>query len=162
MMAERQIASFYVGNDFLGVDVRLVREIHKCTEITPVSPAPDYVAGLLNLRGQIVTVIDLGLRIGIKRQKHGTCANCVVLKTSRELDAMALPEILDDGTGPDQVAFLVDTIGDIVIIDPSLIVPPPAHVGAVEGRFLSGVAKLDGQLLVTLKVSEILRLEDVV
>ena len=161
-MAERQFASFYVEDDFLGVDIRLVREIQKCSEITPVSPAPAYVAGLLNLRGQVITVIDLGLRIGIKRQKPGICVNCVVLKTNHELEGIASAESIGDSTGSDQVAFLVDRIGDIVTIDSSLIDPPPAHVGAVEGRFLSGVAKLESQLLVTLKASEILKLEGVV
>lgn len=159
-MSERQYVTFRVGDEWLGVDVRLVREIHRAPGITPVSPAPPYVAGLLNLRGQIITVLDLGIRLGIPRPASAGRVECIVLKTDAELDRMALEGQLDERTGAESVAFWVDRIGDIVTMDSSLIEPPPAHVSRAERRFLSGVAKRERELLVTLNVAEIVSVDD--
>ncbi len=153
---ERQFSTFYLGRALFGLDILLVREINRHLDLTPVDRAPDYVRGLLNLRGQIVTVVDLGIRLGLEPRRIGSESRCVVLKTTTELRSQEGTEELDDDTVDDVVGLLIDRVGDMVSVDSAEIEPPPANVGVVEGRFLSGVVKLEGDLMVILRAKEVL------
>ena len=155
-MAERQFVTFYLDSDFFGIDILLVREINRNLDITPVELAPPFVRGLLNLRGQVVTVIDLGVRLGIGQRTITRNSSCIVLKTQHELTRSATRDRLQDGTSLDLVGLLVDYIGDVAKVDESEIEPPPVYAGSVDVRYLSGVITLDKQLLVTLKTTEVL------
>lgn len=155
-MAERQFVTFYLGEDYFGIDILLVREINRNLDITPVEHAPPFVRGLLNLRGQIVTVIDLGTRLGIGEREIAANSSCIVLKTTSELDRSSARDKLSDTTTSELVGLLVDYIGDVVSVDESLIEPSPAQDGGVDAEFLAGVIKLDKNLLVTLKISTLL------
>ncbi len=126
-------------------------------DITPVQKAPEFVRGLMNLRGQIVTIFDLGIRLGLKARTITAHSHSIVLKTEDELAAVRIREDRDDLTSrEDIVGLLVDSIGDVVQVDEAEIDPPPANIGDIDGRFVSGVIKLKGVLLVTLNVGEIL------
>ncbi len=155
-MAERNIITFYLGDILFGIDILLTREINCNVEITPVALAPEFVRGLMNLRGQVVTVVDLAVRLGLGRQPLGATSACLVLKTLAEIKKSGLQAATNDATLPDLVGILVDRIGDVVAVDEVDIEPPPAHVGGVERRFLAGVVKLADSLLVTLRVSALL------
>lgn len=158
-MATRQFITFYLGEALFGIDILLVREINRNLDITPVDRAPSYVRGLLNLRGQIVTVVDLGVQLELGPRKIGNSSSCIVLKTTMELERSRSQEEITDKTSADLVGLLVDGIGDVVSVDPSVIEPPPTHTHGVSGKFLDGVIKLDNRLLVTLKTSNVLALE---
>ena len=155
-MAEKHFITFFLGEDYFGIDILLVRESYRNIDITPVALAPEFVRGLLNLRGQVVTVLDLGVRLNIGRRKLTDLSNIVILKTNYELERMEIDEPLLDRTTPDQVGLLVDRIGDVITVNESEIEPSPGHAGRVEERFLSGVIKLENRLLVTLNLPEIL------
>ena len=160
-MSMKQFASFYIGENLFGIDIRLIREINRNIEITPVDRAPKFVRGLLNLRGQIVTVIDLGVRIGlVGKEEERNNGRCIVLKTSEELSQKRSEDPALEDTARDLVALYVDDIGDMVTIDEKELESPPANIGEVEGEFFSGVAKLEKELLVILKVEELLKYED--
>jgi purine-binding chemotaxis protein CheW len=156
-MAIKQYASFYVGDNLFGIDIRLIREINRNVDITPVDSAPDFVRGLLNLRGQIVTVIDVGIRLGLqmKEQGKGHC-RCIVLKTTDELSGKRDEDPTIEDTSRDLVALHVDDIGDIVMLDEKDIEPPPANVGDVEGKYVYGIADRGESLLIILKMAELL------
>lgn len=156
-MAEKQFTTFYLDEDYLGIDIKVVREIYRNPEITPVALAADYVCGLLNLRGQVITVIDLGVKLGRDPRLINKKSSCIVLK------ANALTRKSDnasDKTAADHVAILVDKIGDVISVDESLWTSPPAHSGSVDGRFISGVITRENSLLVTLDVHELLALDN--
>ncbi|MFZ5806159.1 MAG: chemotaxis protein CheW [Verrucomicrobiota bacterium] len=159
-MANRQFITFYLDQCLFGIDILLVREINRNLDITPVDLAPEYVRGLLNLRGQIVTVVDLGVRLELGARNIQSSSSCIILKTNTEIDRARSREEIEDTTSQDLVGLLVDRIGDVVSVDSSMIEPPPTHTHGVSGHFLSGVIKLEKQLLVTLKTSKILSLEE--
>ncbi|MFC1585860.1 chemotaxis protein CheW [Fibrobacterota bacterium] len=156
-MAERQFSSLYIGEALFGIDILLIREINKHLEITPVDQAPDFVRGLLNLRGQVITVLDLGIRLGMGALRISKASRCVILKTSSELSGV---EGLDDNTCEDVVGLLVDRVGDVVGIDTTSMEPPPANVNGVDSRYMQGVVKLEDDLMVVINVGEVLRMED--
>ena len=136
-MSTVQYITFRIGRRLLGVDVLRVREINRVLDITPVQHAPEYVRGLVNLRGQTVTIFDLGVRLGLAPRKIGEESHNVVLKGHA-------------------VGLLVDSIGDVVKTKEHDVEPPPANIGEIQGAFVCGVAKLEDELLMILSVGKIL------
>jgi len=153
---EKQFASFYLGNSLFGIDVLLIREINRNLDITHVDPAPDFIVGLMNLRGQIVTVVDSGVRLNLGRREITQSSCCIVLKTNRELQRYKSEGFEIENTSNDIVGLMVDKIGDMIHADKKDIEPPPANAYGVDGKYLDGVIKLEKELLITLKMEEIL------
>lgn len=152
-----QFATFRLGERMFGLDILMIREINRLLDITPVPHSADYTRGLINLRGQIVTIIDLGVRLGLTRREISDNSHNIILKTDSELTSA---RINIDGkqmsTSMDLVGFLVDAIGDVIEADDSKKEPAPANVSEAEGRFLSGVIKTDTGLLVLLSIQDVL------
>lgn len=160
-MATKTFVSFLLENQLFGLDIRLVREINKYLDLTPVPNAMEYIRGLINLRGQIVTVIDLKRRLGFdKSETKMTAAHNIILKTDAELASskMMNEEHEELYTATDKVSLCVDTIGDIITVDQKDIELPPANIniGSIDGKYLSGVIKLDNTLMAVLCVPKVL------
>ena len=151
-----QYSTFRLGDRMFGLDIVLIREINRILDITPVPHAKPFIRGLINLRGQIVTILDLGVRLGLARQELAETSHNIILKTNAELAGMRAADGSQPRTATDLVGFLVDAIGDVVEADAGTIEPPSANVSETEGGFLSGVIKTDVGLLVLLDIPEVL------
>ncbi|MBK7859250.1 MAG: chemotaxis protein CheW [Archangiaceae bacterium] len=138
----RQVCTFTVAGLRLGVDVTQVQEVLRHQEMTPVPLAPSVVTGLINLRGQIVTALDLRGRLQLPPRPSGELPSNVVV---RHGDAM--------------VSLLVDDIGDVLEVDASTFEPPPATLTGSTRALISGVYKLSPHLLMLLNTDLVLRLE---
>jgi purine-binding chemotaxis protein CheW len=136
---ELQFATFYVGEQLMGVDIRQVQEINRQVETTPVPHTPEFVRGVVNLRGDVVTVLDLRTVLGLGTTELGHDTRCVVLEV--------------DGA---KTGLLVDRIADVVATRAADMEPPPANVAGADARFFSGVWKLADELLVVLAVGTVL------
>ena len=156
-MAERQYSTFLLGKDLFGLDILLVREINRNLAITPVEQAPDFVSGLLNLRGQIVTVVDLGVKLGLEKRVLGSESRVIVLKTAQELSAKHVDDRLLAAAQVDLLGLLVDGVSDMVTADDKAVEPPPANTGNVADKFLTGVIKLEHGLVGVLDIGRILK-----
>jgi len=133
MTSSRRLATFSLADMFFGVDVLQVQEVIRCPEMTPVPLAPREIQGLMNLRGQIVTAIDLRRRLGFpERFSREPPMNVVV---SREMEVVSL---------------LVDEIGDVLEVDEAAFEAPPATLSGAVREVLTGVYKLEGRLLLVL------------
>jgi purine-binding chemotaxis protein CheW len=129
-----QFATFWLGEGLYGIEVQRVREVLRQQDLTRVPLAPDTVAGLINLRGQVVTTIDLRRRLGLAGADDGQPMLVVVLV---------------DG---ESIALLVDRIGGVVdVLDDQFEPPPDTLVGTVR-ELVRGAYKLDGRLLLGLDV----------
>ncbi|WP_448873341.1 chemotaxis protein CheW [Desulfobulbus propionicus] len=137
-----ELATFYVGRALCGMDILKVQEINKLMEMTKVPQAPDYMVGILNLRGQIVTIIDLGQKLGL--------GNIEVSNESRNIIVNAPGE---------HVGLLVSRISDVIMADPDKIEPAPANMNGIQGAFFTGVYKTENKLIGILNIKEVLRLE---
>lgn len=151
-----QYSTFRLGDRMFGLDLMMIREINRILDITPVPHARDHIRGLINLRGQIVTILDLAVRLGLPRLDIAEESHNIILKTHSELVTAHGPDNGKHTSSTDLVGFLVDAIGDVVEADESTIEPPSANVSETEGRFLSGVIKTDSGLLVLLDMHEVL------
>jgi purine-binding chemotaxis protein CheW len=138
-----EMATFYLGDALCGMDILKVQEINKLLEMTEVPQAPDYVKGILNLRGQIVTVIDLGKKLGLSMTDMGTHTRNIIVNSNNEY-----------------IGLLVDQIGDVERTDWDKIESPPANIGSLQGKYFEGVFKKDKSLIGILNVEEVLKEED--
>jgi purine-binding chemotaxis protein CheW len=150
-----QYSTFFVGNRRFGLPILSVREIIRSCETTPVPLAPRHVRGLINLRGQIVTILDLAVRLGIPDREAAPEANVVVLEAGQGA-AQAHERSADKGAGEDMTGLLVDSIGDVVEADLARMEPAPANVTDTDDQCIQGVIKTDTGLLVLLNLEPIL------
>lgn len=147
-----QFATFTVGEHLFGLDILGVREIIRVFNITPVPRSDGHIRGLINLRGQIVTILDLAVRLGQAARPVLDSSHIVILKTGTSGGSGEK----GNGGGQDILGLLVDSIGDVVEADASLAEAPPANLTDAEERFLSGVLKTDAGLLVLLNLKELM------
>jgi purine-binding chemotaxis protein CheW len=152
-MASRSFATFVLNKQLYGIEILLIREINRQLEMTPVPHATNYIRGLLNLRGQIVTILDLNKRLGLEDTMLSERSHNIILKTDQELQSINKELV----TAPDKVGFLVDDIQDVLIVSEEEIEIPPANLGKVDGQFLSGVIKQSNKLVAILSVEKLLR-----
>lgn len=138
-VSEHQYATFYVGNLLLGIDIGKVQEINRQLDVTDVPQAPECVRGVINLRGEVTTVIDLRTILGLELTE--------VTSSSRNLIVNSEGETL---------GFLVDKIADIIALRSDQISPPPNNIKGVQGKYFAGVHTLDSEILVLLNVEEAL------
>ncbi|NOT43825.1 MAG: chemotaxis protein CheW [Acidobacteria bacterium] len=135
-MPSAQFATFLVGPLYFGVEVLSVQEVIRYQSMTPVPRAPAIVKGLINLRGQIVTAIDMRERLGLPPRSADTPPMNVVVRT-------------DSGV----VSLLVDAIDDVVEAEASKFEPPPETLVGAVSTLVTGVFKLSGRLLLVLDVA---------
>ena len=143
MTSTIQVTTFTVSDLLLGLDVRDVQEILRPQQMTPVPLAPSIVEGLINLRGQIVTALDLRERIGLPP------------RTAAE-QAKRRPMNVVVRSGKSATSLLVDTIGDVVEMEPDSLEEPPENLAAPTRELLKGIHKLDGRLLLLLDLDRVL------
>jgi purine-binding chemotaxis protein CheW len=126
-----QYCTFGLDTHLFGVPVEMVQEVLRAQDVTTVPLAPDEVAGLINLRGQIVTSVDLRTRLGLPARSEDDRSVNVVVKTA------------DGGA----VSLVVDEIGDVLEPSRDAIEPAPDTVPAAVRSLIDGVCKLDHQLM---------------
>jgi len=137
-----ELATFYVGHALCGMDILKIQEINKLMEMTKVPQAPDYMVGILNLRGQIVTIIDLGQKLGLGRVQISNESRNIIINAPGEY-----------------AGLLVTKISNVTMADPDRIEPAPANMSGIQGSFFTGVYKTDNKLIGILDVKEVLRHE---
>ncbi len=135
-----EIATFYVGEALCGIDILNIQEINKQTEVTVVPQSPEYVKGVLNLRGRIVSVIDLGEKIGLSPISMSKENRNVIVDSADE-----------------HIGLLVEKISDVMTAETSKIEVPPANIGGIQGKYFSGVFKTDTSLVGILDIETALQ-----
>jgi purine-binding chemotaxis protein CheW len=141
-MATKQFCTFRLDGIFFGIDILQVQEILHRLSFTRIPLAPPLIEGLVNLRGQIVTVIDLRLRIGLPPRPEGKHPIHVVVRT-------------ENGTA----SLLVDEIGDMMELSDDALESPPDTVQGTARELISGVYKLDHGLLLVLDTNKTVNLD---
>jgi len=143
MIRKNQIVRFMVGRESFGVDTGRVQEIVTVPEITRVPDTPDFLEGIINLRGKIVSVIDLRKRLkfnGSERSKKNR-----ILVT--EMDGKV-------------VGLIVDEVSEVLRLNPENIEPPPEMVNSVGVEYITGVGKLEDKIILLLDLGKVLNTEE--
>ncbi|WP_081642278.1 chemotaxis protein CheW [Thermodesulfobacterium thermophilum] len=131
--------TFYLGNFLCGIPADIIMEINKDTEITPVPLADEFILGIMNLRGQIVTVMDLAKMVGLKENIKPTVN--LILKT--------------EGEAP--VSFVVERIGDIMEVPVNKIEKTPERMEGISKEYVKNVYQLPDKILLIFDVDRLLQ-----
>lgn len=134
-----QLVGFQLGNEEYGIDILKVQEINRVTDITKIPQSPDFVEGVINLRGNIIPIIDLRKRFRMPEREHDRQTRIVVGE-------------IDDRT----VGFIVDAVSEVIRLPLNTVEPPPPIVSGGKAEYIKGVGKLEDRLLMLLDIDKIL------
>ncbi len=140
MDKDLQVVGFRIGREMFGLPISIVREIVRVPEITSVPNAPDYIEGVINLRGRIIPIVDLRKRFGEKSFEPNKKNRIVVV----ELETRA-------------IGLIVNSASEVLRIPPSEIEEPHNVFKEGELNYITGVGKLNGRLVILLDLNRILQ-----
>ena len=137
--ASGEYLSFTLGNEQYGVDILKVQEIRGYDQVTRVPDAPDYIKGVINLRGTIVPVIDLRLKLRLENASYDAFTVMIVLNVDQRV-----------------VGIVVDSVSDVIELAADQIRPTPEFGAAVDTRFINGIGTQDDRMLILLDIETLL------
>jgi len=138
-----QWVTFYLDNEKYGINVMSVQEVLRITEIAPVPGAPHYVLGIINLRGNVVTVVDTRTRFGLNEKESDDATRIVIIESDNQV-----------------IGILVDSVAEVVDLQKSDIETTPNVGNDESSRYIQGVSSQGDQLLILVDVDKLLSEEE--
>jgi purine-binding chemotaxis protein CheW len=144
----RQYVTFCLADESFGVEVTRTREILNLSPITQVPQTPDYMLGVINLRGQVVPVVDMRLKLGLEvsKQTQNTCI--IVVEILIEEETLV-------------VGLLADAVNEVLDLQESQIEPPPRLGTKINTAFIQGMGQINDQLLILLEIDKVFNDDEV-
>jgi len=133
------VSTFHLGDTMFGIDTLQVQEAIRIPDITKVPRAQGSILGVVNLRGRIVTVIDLSGKLGLPLSPLTVDSRLIIVSWEDE-----------------QIGFLVDRIDDVIPIERARMSPPPSNIKGMQGQFFEGVNQSEKGLLVVLNIDAVM------
>jgi purine-binding chemotaxis protein CheW len=134
-----ELVSFNVGNEEFGVDISYVQEIIRIMQITKVPNAPEFVEGVINLRGRVIAVINLRYKLGLSKIDFDKNTRIIVVEVKGNT-----------------VGFIVDAVSEVLRIPANITEAPPEIVSGIDSDFIKSVGKLEDRLLILIDLDKIL------
>ena len=154
-----QVATFYIGDELFGVDILMTKEMGKIQEITEVPSSPDFILGLMNLRGQIVTLMDPGVFLDQNSLVEPAERRLIIIKNESELEELRRHDLIDvDEVSEDTIALVIDLIGDVIEVETEEILPPPPNLEGRKKEFVEGIIQTEKQLIILLDISKLINM----
>lgn len=138
-----QWVTFRLGNETYGINVLQVREVLRVSDITPVPGAPDYVLGIINLRGNVVTVLDIRTRFGMEQKQPDDNARIIIVEADEHV-----------------VGILVDGVAEVVYLRSTQIESAPNIGSEDSSKCIQGVYSRDNELLILVDLNKMLKEEE--
>ncbi len=133
------LVTFSLMGEVFGLPILDVREIIRMTEITPVPQAPGFVEGVINLRGQILPVVDLRKRFGISPKENDDTTRIVVVELSHAA-----------------VGLIVDSVSEVLRIPADVVAPPPSLVaGSIGAEYIKGIGHYDERMIILIEMRKV-------
>lgn len=142
-----QYLTFVLGGEVYGVSILVIREILEYQEPTAVPMMPEFIRGVINLRGSVVPVVDLSLRLGKQVSEVGKRTCVVIIEITHEEDKM-------------QIGVVVDAVNEVLDIAPESIEAAPSFGAKIRTDFISGMGKIDDKFVVLLNIDHVLSVEE--
>ncbi len=134
-----QLVSFKIGSEEFGVDILNVQEINRMITITKVPNSPEFVEGIINLRGRVLPVIDLRVKLGLPKRDYDKDTRIVVVDVEGKT-----------------VGFLVDAVSEVLRIPKNITEAPPEIVAGINSKYITAIGKLEDRLLILLDLNKLL------
>ncbi|MFB6345307.1 MAG: chemotaxis protein CheW [bacterium] len=149
----QKFLTFILKDENYGIDILTVREIIGYMDVTPVPQTPDFVKGVVNLRGKVIPVINLRQKFGME-EIEVTNETCIIVV---EVDFTA-----DDETNTVQMGIVVDTVEEVLDIPVDNIDPAPNFGGEIDTEYIEGMGKVDENVVILLNIDKVLTEEELV
>ncbi|MBK8394487.1 MAG: purine-binding chemotaxis protein CheW [Leptospiraceae bacterium] len=153
IVEESQYLTFLSSGEIFGIGILHIKEIKEYASVTTIPMMPEYVKGVINLRGNVVPIIDLPVRFGRVKSQISKKTCVIIVEVSYDEDFI-------------DIGILVDSVNEVIDIPPDLIEPAPSFGSKIRIEFIEGIGKVDNQFVIllnvnkTLSVSELSSLED--
>ena len=134
-----QLVSFNLGKEEFAVDILKIQEINRMVEITKVPKSPEFVEGVINLRGKVIPIIDLRKRFSLPKAESTRQTRIVVVDIDNKI-----------------VGLVVDAVSEVLRLPAKTVEPPPPIVAGIDSEYISGVGKLEDRLLILLELDKVL------
>lgn len=138
-MAEEQLVTFSNGTEEFGVDIMKVQEIIRIPPITRVPKAPEYIEGVINLRGNIIPVVNLRVRFGMMAGEETDLSRIIVLQVNSKV-----------------FGIRVDGVAEVLRLDNDAIEPPPPVALGMDSSFIRGIGKVGERMLILLNLDQLM------
>src|SRR5690625_4541924 len=136
---QQQMVVFELELELYGVDIHQVQEIIRVPQITRVPRTPDFVEGVINLRGSVIPILDLRKRFGFEAGGDDNDKRIVVVE-------------MEDKT----LGVIVDAVTEVLLVDESAVEPPSPYIVTLDTQYIVGVAQLEEQLIIVLDLNQVL------
>lgn len=144
---EDQLLTFILADEEYGVDILRVQEIKGWDSVTPIPNTPDYIRGVINLRGTIVPIIDLRIRFGLESIPYGPTTVVIVLKVVNEANTRTM-------------GIVVDGVSDVYNIGEEAMKPPPDFGSVISIDFVRGLATVGENMVIVLDIDHLLNSDE--
>lgn len=141
-------------------DLLWVKEVLRSPIVTPICLAASYVRGVVHLRGQILTALDLEDRLGHTSSDSSPSSRCIVFKTANDLARLPHPPENHEMADADPTGLLVDAIGDILPPGTRVLPAPPEALSGLDTRFIAGVISSDQGLITVLQIGNLVSMSE--
>lgn len=153
-----QLAMFHIGTEIYGINIILTKEIGKFNGITKVPGSEKHFLGLMNLRGQIVTVMEPGILLDAPSELPLEERKIIILKTEEDVQVLRKNNLISDNImSNDPVAIVVDQIDDVIEVEPDHILPPPPNLVGLKKEIVAGIVQIESDLIVVLAIDKLLQ-----
>lgn len=146
---DQKLLTFSLGSEGYGVSILKVKEIIGMMDITPVPKTPDFIKGVINLRGKIIPVMDLRIKFGMEEKEYNE-RTCIIVT-----------EVLIKGIQK-LLGVVVDMVSEVVTVSDNQIEPPPEYGNSVEHNSILGIGKIKERVVIILDIDEVFVCDDVV
>ncbi len=141
--AEVQIVAFKLEKEEFAINIHHVREVLKMTQVTPLPQSAHFIEGVINLRGEVIPVVDLRKRFELDSGERGEHTRIIIVEIQGN-----------------KVGLIVDSVTEVLRFPPAAIQPPPSRIAGTRTDYIEGVGKVDDRLLIILRLDKILTTEE--
>jgi purine-binding chemotaxis protein CheW len=138
-----EVLSFKLGSEEYGINILKVQEIRGYEAVTRIANAPDFMKGVVNLRGLIVPIIDMRIRLNLKKPTYDQFTVVIILNIGKQV-----------------VGMVVDSVSDVVTLSGGQIKPPPQMGTALNADYLTGLGTLDERMLILVDIDKLIQIDE--
>jgi purine-binding chemotaxis protein CheW len=135
----REMLTFRLGSEAYGINILKVQEIRGCDPVTPIAGTPEFIRGVIDLRGVIVPIVDMRMKFGLNDVQYDAFTVVIILNVARRV-----------------IGMVVDSVSDVVTFDADQIRPVPEFSAHLDTQFITGLARLDDQMVILLDIEHLL------
>ena len=143
-MSEREFLTFVLGQEIYALDILTVKEIRSYAPVTPIANAPNYVKGVLNLRGDIVPILDLRMKFDVGTPTYDEFTIVIMLHIQTRI-----------------IGIVVDEVSDVFTVDSSTIQPPPEFGIGFDNTYLEGLIEANGLMTIIVNINKLMTSSDI-